>query len=141
MHLKFLSQSFNPPLIFKLFCSIGKSISVYATVVLLILLGRAAFVFPLSAISNYMNRENNRKTSCITFRKQVGAIINHSIVLTKSRKAWLTLIIYVGNYMVGRAYERSSLDCFGIQTGLLHLCILLAHIKDSLEMFYVYILM
>lgn len=51
--------------------SIGKSIGVYATVVLLILLGRAAFVFPLSAISNYMNRENNRKTSCITFRKQV----------------------------------------------------------------------
>ncbi|KAK9673819.1 hypothetical protein RND81_12G192100 [Saponaria officinalis] len=51
--------------------SVGMSVGIYATVVLLILLGRAAFVFPLSAISNRMNRDNHSKTSAISFRTQV----------------------------------------------------------------------
>ncbi|KAL9236253.1 hypothetical protein vseg_010946 [Gypsophila vaccaria] len=51
--------------------SLGKSLGVYATVVLLILLGRAAFVFPLSAISNRMNSDDQRKSSKISFKNQV----------------------------------------------------------------------
>ncbi|XP_048498463.1 sodium/hydrogen exchanger 4 isoform X2 [Beta vulgaris subsp. vulgaris] len=51
----------------------GTLVGIYTTVVFLILLGRAAFVFPLSAISNRMNREkeNSGRRSTITFRKQV----------------------------------------------------------------------
>ncbi|XP_074310868.1 sodium/hydrogen exchanger 4 [Silene latifolia] len=50
--------------------SFRRLMGIYATVVLLILLGRAAFVFPLSAISNRMNRDR-RQGSSISCRKQV----------------------------------------------------------------------
>ncbi|XP_004294053.1 PREDICTED: sodium/hydrogen exchanger 4 isoform X1 [Fragaria vesca subsp. vesca] len=43
--------------------SFGASMGVYSTTLLLILLGRAAFVFPLSAFSNYMNRRASRRCS------------------------------------------------------------------------------
>ncbi|KDP39222.1 hypothetical protein JCGZ_00979 [Jatropha curcas] len=48
--------------------SFGTSLSICGTLVLLILLGRAAFVFPLSAFSNFMNRG---RTSSITFKHQI----------------------------------------------------------------------
>ncbi|KAL6999182.1 Sodium/hydrogen exchanger 4 [Sarracenia purpurea var. burkii] len=48
----------------------GTSLGIYSTLMLLILLGRAAFVFPLSAFSNYMNR-NAGRSSTITFRHQI----------------------------------------------------------------------
>ncbi|KAL5737517.1 hypothetical protein ACOSP7_030278 [Xanthoceras sorbifolium] len=48
--------------------SIGNSLGIYGTLVLMILVGRAAFVFPLSALSNYMNRG---RSSTITFNQQV----------------------------------------------------------------------
>lgn len=38
---------------------------------MLILIGRAAFVFPLSAVSNYMNRRAERSSS-ISFKNQVS---------------------------------------------------------------------
>ncbi|KAJ0045207.1 hypothetical protein Pint_04000 [Pistacia integerrima] len=44
------------------------SLGIYGFLVLLILLGRAAFVFPLSALSNYMNQ---RRAPSITFKHQV----------------------------------------------------------------------
>ncbi|XP_050216257.1 sodium/hydrogen exchanger 4 [Mercurialis annua] len=44
------------------------SMSICSTLVMLVLLGRAAFVFPLSALSNIMNRG---RSSLITFRHQV----------------------------------------------------------------------
>ncbi|KAH7546816.1 hypothetical protein FEM48_Zijuj01G0241200 [Ziziphus jujuba var. spinosa] len=50
--------------------SFGTSVAIYATIILLMSLGRAAFVFPLSALSNYMNRRADR-TYKITFRHQV----------------------------------------------------------------------
>ncbi|XP_059664163.1 sodium/hydrogen exchanger 4 [Cornus florida] len=50
--------------------SFGTSVGIYSTVLLLILLGRAAFVFPLSAFSNYMNR-NAEGSSLITFKHQI----------------------------------------------------------------------
>ncbi|KAK9269627.1 hypothetical protein L1049_001404 [Liquidambar formosana] len=50
--------------------SFGTSIGIYSTLILLILLGRAAFVFPLSALSNCMNR-NSEGSSSITFKHQV----------------------------------------------------------------------
>ncbi|KAJ0103476.1 hypothetical protein Patl1_04051 [Pistacia atlantica] len=44
------------------------SLGIYGFLVLLILLGRAAFVFPLSVLSNYMNQ---RRAPSITFKHQV----------------------------------------------------------------------
>ncbi|PRQ33310.1 putative cation/H+ exchanger, cation/H+ exchanger, CPA1 family, na+/H+ exchanger NHX -type [Rosa chinensis] len=41
--------------------SFGASMGIYSMTLLLILLGRAAFVFPLSAFSNYMNRRASRR--------------------------------------------------------------------------------
>ncbi|OAY55678.2 sodium/hydrogen exchanger 4 [Manihot esculenta] len=48
--------------------SFGNSMSICSMLMLLILLGRAAFVFPLSALSNCMNRG---RVSLITFRHQI----------------------------------------------------------------------
>ncbi|CAN1135958.1 Sodium/hydrogen exchanger 4 [Linum perenne] len=48
--------------------SFGTSLEIYGSIVFLILLGRAVFVFPLSAFSNFMNR---RKTSPLGLRHQV----------------------------------------------------------------------
>ncbi|KAJ4725200.1 Sodium/hydrogen exchanger [Melia azedarach] len=48
--------------------SFGTSLGIYNTLILLILLGRAAFVFPLSALSNYMNR---CRSSSISFKNQI----------------------------------------------------------------------
>lgn len=50
---------------------IWRSIQLYACIVLLISVGRAAFVFPLSAFSNFMNRRNSDRRSSITFKNQV----------------------------------------------------------------------
>ncbi|XP_019426232.1 PREDICTED: sodium/hydrogen exchanger 4 isoform X2 [Lupinus angustifolius] len=50
--------------------SLGSLIGIYSSLILLILLGRAAFVFPLSSLSNYMNRRADR-TSKITFKHQI----------------------------------------------------------------------
>ncbi|KAM1754920.1 hypothetical protein ACFX12_007320 [Malus domestica] len=50
--------------------SLGSSLGIYSTILMLILIGRAAFVFPLSAVSNYMNRRAERSSS-ISFKNQV----------------------------------------------------------------------
>ncbi|KAK7305194.1 hypothetical protein VNO77_43095 [Canavalia gladiata] len=50
--------------------SYGNLMGIYSSLILLILLGRAAFVFPLSALSNYMNRRADQ-TSSITFNHQI----------------------------------------------------------------------
>ncbi|KAH0987311.1 hypothetical protein GBA52_014488 [Prunus armeniaca] len=50
--------------------SVGDSLGIYSTIVVLILLGRAAFVFPLLAISNYMNRRATGSSS-LSFKHQV----------------------------------------------------------------------
>ncbi|GFQ05427.1 sodium/hydrogen exchanger 4 [Phtheirospermum japonicum] len=51
--------------------SVWDSIGVYSSVMFLIMLGRAAFVFPLSVLSNYMSRSSARSSSTITFRHQI----------------------------------------------------------------------
>ncbi|XP_021757980.1 sodium/hydrogen exchanger 4-like [Chenopodium quinoa] len=53
--------------------SIWTLLGIYGTIIFLILLARAAFVFPLSALSNRMNREKeiSGRRSSITFKKQV----------------------------------------------------------------------
>ncbi|CAJ2639915.1 unnamed protein product [Trifolium pratense] len=43
---------------------------IYSGLIFLILLGRAAFVFPLSALANYMNRRSE-ETPSITFKHQI----------------------------------------------------------------------
>ncbi|KAL6284140.1 hypothetical protein ACE6H2_015069 [Prunus campanulata] len=50
--------------------SLGDSLGIYSTILVLILLGRAAFVFPLSAISNYLNRRATGSSS-LSFKHQV----------------------------------------------------------------------
>ncbi|XP_057983920.1 sodium/hydrogen exchanger 4 isoform X1 [Malania oleifera] len=50
--------------------SFGTSMAIWSTIILLTLLGRAAFVFPLSALSNYMHRKVERASS-ISFRHQI----------------------------------------------------------------------
>ncbi|KAE9591219.1 putative cation/H+ exchanger, cation/H+ exchanger, CPA1 family, na+/H+ exchanger NHX -type [Lupinus albus] len=50
--------------------SLGSLIGIYSSLILLILLGRAAFVFPLSSLSNYMNRRAH-PSSKITFKHQI----------------------------------------------------------------------
>ncbi|GAB2279836.1 Sodium/hydrogen exchanger 4 [Dionaea muscipula] len=51
--------------------SLPTAIGIYATMIFLILLGRAAFVFPLSAFTNLTNRRSIEASSPITFRSQV----------------------------------------------------------------------
>ncbi|QCD78246.1 solute carrier family 9 [Vigna unguiculata] len=52
--------------------SYGSLLGIYSSLILLILLGRAAFVFPLSAIANYTNtRASSDQASHITFRQQI----------------------------------------------------------------------
>ncbi|KAG7037348.1 Sodium/hydrogen exchanger 4, partial [Cucurbita argyrosperma subsp. argyrosperma] len=53
--------------------SLWKLVCTYSITVFLILLGRAAFVFPLSAISNYFNKREDRSSSSsiITFKQQI----------------------------------------------------------------------
>ncbi|XP_022981445.1 sodium/hydrogen exchanger 4 [Cucurbita maxima] len=53
--------------------SLWKLVGTYSITVFLILLGRAAFVFPLSAISNYFNKCEDRSSSSsiITFKQQI----------------------------------------------------------------------
>ncbi|KAK6934529.1 Cation/H+ exchanger [Dillenia turbinata] len=50
--------------------SFGNSMGIWGTIMFLVLLGRAAFIFPLSALSNYMNRAPDRMPS-ITFKHQI----------------------------------------------------------------------
>ncbi|KAK9155432.1 hypothetical protein Sjap_002912 [Stephania japonica] len=49
--------------------SLGTSVGICSTLIFLILLGRAVFIFPLSALSNYTNREAGRPS--ISFKHQV----------------------------------------------------------------------
>ncbi|ESW18545.1 hypothetical protein PHAVU_006G050200 [Phaseolus vulgaris] len=52
--------------------SYGNLLGIYSSLILLILLGRAAFVFPLSAVANYTNtRASSDRASRITFRHQI----------------------------------------------------------------------
>lgn len=52
--------------------SIGNLMGIYSSLILLILLGRAAFVFPLSAIANYTNTHATAdRASSITFKHQI----------------------------------------------------------------------
>lgn len=50
--------------------SIWTSMGIYGTVLMLIAVGRAAFVFPLSVLSNFMNRHATRSPK-ITFKHQI----------------------------------------------------------------------
>ncbi|XP_006352635.1 sodium/hydrogen exchanger 4 [Solanum tuberosum] len=50
--------------------SVWTSMGIYITVLMLMAIGRAAFVFPLSVLSNFMNR-NATRTPPITFKHQI----------------------------------------------------------------------
>ncbi|GKV38711.1 hypothetical protein SLEP1_g46594 [Rubroshorea leprosula] len=59
--------------------SFQKLTGIYCTIVLLTLLGRAAFVFPLSLLSNYINRRA-QSASSITFKNQVFGFLTKSLI-------------------------------------------------------------
>jgi hypothetical protein len=94
---------------------------IYSGLIFLILLGRAAFVFPLSALANYMNRRSEQ-TPSITFQHQVTEHVLYDILLVLKLydkiffHGILSLVNDSDNYLVGGANERSSFDCFGFQT-------------------------
>lgn len=104
-------------------CSFGASMGIYSMTLLLILLGRAAFVFPLSAFSNYMNRRAVRRCS-LSIKQQVSIfhlannLFRHLIRKIIFSRLLLNLMFNAGNHMVGWANERSCLHCFGFQTGM-----------------------
>lgn len=54
---------------YSVFFSAGTSIAVSSTLFALVLIGRAAFVFPISNITNCVKKRNNTK---IEFRQQVA---------------------------------------------------------------------
>lgn len=68
----------DPTCIFPLEFSVGTSIAVSSTLFFLVLLGRAAFLFPIANIKNCVQRRNNTK---IEFKKQVTK--NHPIIYSK----------------------------------------------------------
>ncbi|XP_024023675.1 sodium/hydrogen exchanger 4 [Morus notabilis] len=51
--------------------NMGTSLGICSTLILLISVARAAFVFPLSAFSNYMNRAHSERGSKITFKHMI----------------------------------------------------------------------
>ncbi|KAL0560714.1 hypothetical protein IC582_001127 [Cucumis melo] len=53
--------------------SLWKLLGTYTIIVFLVLVGRAAFVFPLSAISNYFIKREDRSSSpsMISFKQQI----------------------------------------------------------------------
>lgn len=71
LHLSTNCSFVNQNVVVHIPCSVWNSFGVYCTVMALILLGRAAFVFPLSALSNCMDR-TSREPSPITLKHQVS---------------------------------------------------------------------
>ncbi|RZB51250.1 Sodium/hydrogen exchanger 4, partial [Glycine soja] len=62
--------------------SYGNLVGIYSPLILLILLGRAAFVFPLSTLANYTNtRATSDRASSITFKHQVSKHILYDILI------------------------------------------------------------
>ena len=55
------------------YCSPGTSVAVSAILLGLVMVGRAAFVFPLSFLSNLVKKSASEK---ITFRQQVCILYN-----------------------------------------------------------------
>ncbi|KAL8162539.1 hypothetical protein V2J09_014028 [Rumex salicifolius] len=67
---------------------VWRSIQIYACIVFLILVGRAAFVFPLSAFSNIMNRRNSDRRSSITFKNQMLCYRSNELPYTLKVVIW-----------------------------------------------------
>ncbi|KAF4347557.1 hypothetical protein G4B88_009752 [Cannabis sativa] len=57
------------------------SISIWSTLILLVSLGRAAFVFPLSVLSNYMNKSHSDGVSNLTFKHMVPKLNDRTNVM------------------------------------------------------------
>lgn len=63
-------------------CSVAGTLEVSSVITALILLGRAAFVFPLSVFTNFMNR-NTQRSESITFKHQVQYYSFNYIIIRK----------------------------------------------------------
>lgn len=73
--------------------SVWTSMGIYGTVLMLIAVGRAAFVFPLSALSNFMNRNATRAPS-ISFEHQVSFKLLLEIIMLLTCALMLCAIYY-----------------------------------------------
>ncbi|GER32419.1 sodium/hydrogen exchanger, partial [Striga asiatica] len=60
---------------------IWDSIGVYCSVMFLLMLGRAAFVFPLSALSNYMSRRSSSSSSTSSSSSSSSITFKHQVVI------------------------------------------------------------
>jgi hypothetical protein len=80
-------------------CSVGQSFGLFSTLLVFILVGRAAFVFPLSALSNYMCKSASTK---IGVRQQVPALpfINYALPLDFHEAIVLMMSLHL--HFVGR---------------------------------------
>ncbi|XP_059442200.1 G-type lectin S-receptor-like serine/threonine-protein kinase At1g11330 [Corylus avellana] len=71
--------------------SFGTSMGICSTLILLILLGRAAFVFPLSTLSNYMNRKAERTPLIIWWAGLMRGAVSIALAFKQFRYSGVTL--------------------------------------------------
>lgn len=87
-------------------CSLRTSLVICSTLILIISLARAAFVFPLSVLSNYTNRARHETGSKITFKHMVSDNIYKSFLqiittLISSSSFFLQITIWWAGLMRG----------------------------------------
>jgi len=102
-------------LYFFIMCSPVKSIALSSTILALVLVSRAAFVFPLSFLSNLTKKTPNGK---ISFRQQVSLKLTNiltSYALLKQLLCSLHDIGHSGYCLVGGSHERCCVHCVGLQ--------------------------
>lgn len=89
------------------FCRPGTSVIVSSVLLALVLIGRAAFVFPLSFLSNLTKKSQSEK---ISFRQQVKmtrflsiniTFLDCQVIITSS-----PFFVFLGDHLVGWSYER-----------------------------------
>ena len=89
------------------FCSPGTSVAVSSILIVLIMVGRAAFVFPLSFLINLFKKNQSEKLSlrkqvCVLFLSQYYFLPFPLFDLPRHANNFL----FVGGNMVGWSHER-----------------------------------
>lgn len=93
-----------------------KSIALSATILFLVLVARAAFVFPLSFLANLTKKTEEGK---ISIKQQVSILFSSILGLLSSlirgHAGCLHDVGYSGYYLVGGSDERCCVHCIGLQ--------------------------
>lgn len=102
------------------FCSPGTSIATSSVLLGLVLLGRAAFVFPLSYLSNLTKKSQYQK---ISFRQQVWPNfyrVHFSVFLALQYQVIMMTCFFpliLGDHLVGWSNERCCFNGTRVQSG------------------------